>query len=410
MAVIICDISAWEYWRTPPVVAGHPSCGAGHHAPDAHDHSSDDSQKGTIPKLRANARKVDALIQPRLLADLKGLSLPVHVLTDEPAGFHPTSIAKPAGIPHGFRPHCAVDIGGGLSVLSPEATLLMQPRHRSSHLSDAALLSKMMFEATGIFTIPPTGERVRQAIEDLWGLGAFEEGRLASEGVYGFSDANGRPLGDHDRWGNRIEWRPILDKRGGQTNMWKRPPLTSVEELGSLLATLDPTGRSRSFSVVRRALAMTRNGAASPAEVQANLLLCSTTHNGGESWGDPFLNRHVHFTDNARKLAHASFAIADSIWPEHRSILEVQGEEYHTDDLGYRLLSGRTAALESMGYSIAEILPFQMADLELFDAILTSLGKRLGFSPCKPTAAHLRRRDELHHELFSMPYEPTATA
>lgn len=406
MSTIICDISAWEYWRTPPDVMDARPLGtaATHHPYDAPDPNG---PKPPVPRLRANARGADALLHSRLLTDLKGLSLPIRIFTDDVASYRRGIISQPRRIPANLPPRCIASLGGGLSILTPEATLLLLPgRPGASHLTNAVRLAKVMFEAAGIFTLTPSEPRLQTTIDALFKSGAFNPDQFTSDGVYGYSDARGIPLGNHDRWGNKIQWRPVLNRRGQLTDMWKRPPITCVENIAELLDEISRNADSRTYSVQRRALSMAMNGSASPAETKACLLLCAGVHNGGESWGNPFLNRHIPYTHDAKILANRECAIGDLLWPDRKTLLEVQGEEFHADDLGFRLASGRTAALESMGFSVAEITPAQMADLELFDALLPSLGKKLGFVPHVPTAAYLKRRSELHRELFCMPYGP----
>lgn len=78
--VIICNISAWQYWATPPALrdasaffGGLPSSG-----------DTFVSQK-SLP-TRGNARTADRMIAYRSQSDLIGVSHPVHAMVDEHAG------------------------------------------------------------------------------------------------------------------------------------------------------------------------------------------------------------------------------------------------------------------------------------------------------------------------------------
>lgn len=81
-------------------------------------------------------------------------------------------------------------------------------------------------------------------------------------------------------------------------------------------------------------------------------------------------------------------------------ILEVHGEAFHADREGFRQGYGRTAALESMGYAVAELTYAQMADYHALETLMPVLAAKLGM-PLKPrTAAFIKRRKHLHGELF----------
>ena len=399
--VIICDISAWQYWGTPPLLSRVPIADE---SPLALPVDATTALQG-VPRVRSNARESSRLVQGRLLEDLKGLRLPVHVMTDDTASHRGNEIVVPHRVaPWVSRDHL-VDIGGGLHVLSPAATLCSQPRRRpGDDFAEAVLLAKMMYELTGIFALAPITARTNGALTALDRSGLLDPRLFKAGVVYGFSDELGRRLGDHDDRGEPLSWTPVFDGLGGYVGMWKRPALTSVEEIGLVMDSLGCVGER---SPKRRALAMVSDGAASPLEAKAHMLLCSGRKNGGEGWGRPFLNRRIVYSEQAASLAHARWCYADELWVEQRGILEVLGEGFHADDQGFRLVSGRTAALESMGFTVAEVVHEQMSDLELFDAILPALGRKLGFVPCERTPAFLKRRNELHRELFCMPYGPS---
>lgn len=183
-------------------------------------------------------------------------------------------------------------------------------------------------------------------------------------------------------------------------------PLTSTEALAVSLSELSDI---RYLDASARALELCVNGAASPAEAQAYLLLCANRRLGGEGFPKPKLNMRIDYSPAARRLVGRSFAVADCLWPEPRKILEVNGEAFHANSDGFLVETARRPALESMGYTVAEVTPAQMADLSLFDTMLPVIAEKLGFPLKRPTAAFLRARDRLHHELFSCPYEPAWT-
>lgn len=116
--------------------------------------------------------------------------------------------------------------------------------------------------------------------------------------------------------------------------------------------------------------------------------------------GSPDLNREIIYSREAARIAGASHCYGDAVWPGMRSVVEVDSDGFHADDLGFRVVTGRNAALRSMGYNVVELTTFQLADLEQLDALLPVYAEQLGFPLQERTPAFLRRRDALHRELF----------
>lgn len=394
MTIIICGASAWQYHRTPPLLRD-----AELDPKRIRASAIDDLDLALRSKaLRANASETERLIGGRLLHDLKGLTLPVHVMVDSPSpSLRRTRLVAPHRMPSCLSGTALQDLGNGLKILPPTLSVLIRP-----DVTSPIRRALIMFEACGIFSLTPHTSPLELTAHELTLHGSLCREQFAHSGVFGYSDELGRPLGEVDPLGLRRSWTPAFDRMGNLTDLWLRPPLTNVEELEALLPSLRGI---RGIKEAARGLEITRNGASSPAEVFCALMLCSGTWAGGESWGSPDLNRRIALSPEAQALAHRSFCIADILWPESSSILEVEGREYHADRQGFRIATGRRAALESMGYNLAEITYEQMANLELFDAVLPSLGKRLGFEPRTRTEAFLKRRNRLHSELFSKPYE-----
>lgn len=395
MAIIICNISAWQYWRTPPLLrdveidvrsAPLPApmgCGL----------------NSELLNSRKDAREADQKIQSRLLTELKAVVPPVHVMVEDSCGLRPSRFTVPHAIPKLLSPSDTVSLGAGLYVLTPEATLCLMGSSFGS-----AQLAKMICEACGIFALVPQTERLCCVVNELVESQVLVPETFKYKGIYGYSDSKGIPLGGLDDYGEPLDWIPSFNRRGQITDLWKRPALTNIEHIKACADRLGIGKRNN----LRKALEMSANGAASPAEAKAYLMLCSGALNGGESWGRPDLNRRVYFTPEASKLAHQSFCIADMFWPSHKADLEVQGEEYHADDLGFKLETGRNAALESMGHAVAELTYEQMADLDLWDTILPTLAAKTGFGLSRRTSTFLKRREELHFELFGKDFEPCA--
>lgn len=393
--VVLFDVSAWEYLRTPPLVASvdlaHDEAAA--HLPECR------MLLDASARLRKNARAAEAAVCGRLLTDLKGLSLPVHVMCDGSCGQYKSKFVHVHRIPRGFTRFHMESIGNGLYVPTPEAAICFQGQLRST-----PGVAKMIYEACGLFSLCPQNERTQLAIRHLESAGLISRGCVAPDKrIYAYYGEDGNPLCFLDLEGEPLPWEPCYDRTGKLTELWKRPPLTSVEDLAVVASQLSGV---RYLDVVVRALGMCRDGAASPAEAKANMIVCFDPRNGGEGWGDPKLNMRIPYSEKARRLARAEYAVADCLWAGEKDILEVNGEAFHADARGYRVETGRRPALESMGYEVLELTPAQMGDLETLETLLENFARQTGRVLRKRTAHFLRMREKLHGELFGHPYEP----
>ena len=388
METTICGISAMQYAMTPPLLRDVTL--------NPEDLRRSASAGGiSVPRrlfiTRADSRDADRLVRGRLCGELKGISLPVQAYVGK--GQSPRRSSCVAVRPREDERILShrMPLGNGLHVLSPEAALCTISEGMSP-----IKLAELIFSACGIYSLLPCTKRCQLAAEGLLSDGVLDATNFTYASILGYSDERGVPLAHVDWAGNCLPWSPVFDRKGKLTNMWKRAPLTSVAEIARVADEFELGPRHP----LRRALGMALNGSGSPAETKALLLLCSGVWNGGESFGKPDLNRRVGFTREAGSLAHGNFCIADALWVEHKRILEVNGTAFHADRDGFRISSGRTAALENMGYTVADLLYEQMADLKLFDAVLPTLAEKLGFALQKRTTAFLQRRNHLHKSLF----------
>lgn len=392
--VVISGLSAWEYWRTPPQLrdawmdpallqAWHPN----------------DPQTALLTEpLRANAREEERLVKNRLLSDLKGISTPVDIISNSTAR-RPSRLIHARRRPVWLEKEDVCDLGNNLYILSPAATMIDLCKRL-----DTLALAKLMFEACGIFTIPPQNSRIELTINDLCTRGAISAQLSKREGLAAYLDEKGRPCCDYTPDGvEERSWQPVFTRSGTMSDMWKRPPLCTPDQLRESVRS---HANARSIAKAAQAYSAILPGAASPAEVFAILLLCADPSMGGEGWDRPRLNQRIALSKEAANLAHQHSCVADAYWPANKSILEVHGETFHADELGFRLDYGRSAGLESMGFTVAEITYEQLASLERLDTMLPALAKKLGFEPHPKNPSFLKRRSDLHEALFGTPYEP----
>ena len=108
----------------------------------------------------------------------------------------------------------------------------------------------------------------------------------------------------------------------------------------------------------------------------------------------------IDFTEDAQRLSGRRYAVGDQVWPDSKIIVEVNGEAFHADRQGFKVGSGRTAALEAMGYEVFEITYDQMSDPVKLEARLAVLSKKIGFRLQRRTVRFIERRAALIDELF----------
>ena len=345
--------------------------------------------------MRSNAREVDALLSGRLLCDLKGLTLPIHVMVDEHTTRKNTNFVIMHQLPHAYPLERIVPIGNGLGVEDPAMSLCRSCSKRAiTHIACA------MFEACGTYALCPDTSQIKRALELLLGNRETADALKQTESpLREFYDAAGRHV-THDK---EAPWQLAFDRADSPTRLWKRPPLSSTQELKTLCDALKGMRGTKDAGL---AIRLVDNGSASPLESKAHLLLFSGRRNGGEWLAHPWLNRRIDFSDSARALAGNRYCIGDMVFPLAKAVIEVNGFAFHADRQGFSIQSGRTAALKSMGYRVIDLNYQQLSNLEQLDSLLPAIAHDLGL-PLRPkTTTFLKRREILHTNLFDTnPYE-----
>lgn len=390
---IVCDLSAWQYWSTPPAIrkAILPLELAITSMPE------DDEFPASVLAPRKNARIADAIVASRLFAELKGVSLPVQMI----ACSQKSRLVTPLVHPHRMRVDLAdselYDLGGGLAVTSPEATL----RHLARKHSFGFVLQKM-YEACGIYALVPQTSRVKATVNLLVEEGALSRDAIgAMPSISAFYDASGTIVSHVNSEGKALDWKPAVDRSGNITDLWKRPQLVSLDSLLMHTETAAQVRRARGVACALRAARQVMEGSGSPLESKAAIMLFAARNIGSEHLTRAKLNHTVELTDEAKLLAKQDSCIADALDSQRGLIFEVNSKAFHADRDGFVERSGRRAALENMGYTVMDITNDMLSDLEQFDAFLTSLEKKGGIRLRKKSAPFLQRRDLLHAELFS---------
>lgn len=386
----VADISAWAYACAPPLVRDIAIPDERAVAPPPY--GADYPASLLVPRGRPS--ELAGRVRGRMLSDLKGLEPPLFAMRSDPVdGSSGRLISWHRASSWLTDRHCE-DIGNGLYVVLPEYALMQMARSLSP-----ARLALLMCEACGIYTLAPQTARVTLVVRDLVDQGVLTPGTVlgGDDYVREFADARGRRVAFADAWGDDLGWRLCFDRLGNPTDLWKRPPLTSHARLEEVVAELRG---ARGIRTASRALTLSCDGSASPAESRALMMLCGPAREGGEGWPWPSINRRIDFDEQAKRLAGTTYAIADAVWMEQRTILEVNGFGSHADRQGFHEQEGRTAALEHMGFTVLSLTYPQMEDLELFESRTQTLAQRLGFPLKSRTRAFLTRREGLHRELF----------
>lgn len=389
--VILCDISAWQYWRTPPVLRSIDIPLDLALAPAENDGLA--MPKRTIMP-RSNAREPERLILPRLLTDLKGLTFPVHVYAGSPTNRTASDLICVHRTPAWLPSSEVAPLGNGLSVVSPSFALCHSPIWRSK-----IEIARAMGEACGIFAIHHETKQTSCVLNQLLASNKL----MPNKGSYqpsipGFLDVNGNRLPLTSSNGSPLPWILSFDRNNRPTELWKRPPLTSTESLASLLSEL---GKQRGTLEARLALNLIQDGFASPLETQVFMLLCSSSQIGGLQLPKPYSNRMIKYDQKARSLSGSRHCFADFLWLNKQVVLEVNGMAFHADREGFILQSNRNAALKSMGFSVFDINFNQLKNLERFETVMEPLWKSLGLRRSFSEGAARSNRASFHQKVLT---------
>lgn len=389
--VIITGTSAWEYWRTPPLIREVTL-----------------DQEEVLARIPANSKlsialcegvsrgrasKLAGRLRNRLLTDLKGIRLPIHAASDESKYVCRNSLLYVRKMSLERLKEWAWPLGNGIYVSSPEQAVTQM-------VSEATRIKTLqqIYEACGsyaVFTPNLQSQLAICAIENELGPLGWEA--LDTPGALDYADADGARshlLAEQDE---HFLWKPCLDRNKRLTTLWRRPAISSAQSFEEFAFSI------RYLHGLRRIRELTPyiiDGSASPIETNMVLICCLPAHMGGEAWEHPILNMRIDLSPAAQKLSGTAYCIGDQVWPHIKLVIEENGEAYHSDRDGFALASGRRAALEAMGYIVQEINYRQMSDLEQLDQILLTIAEKAGFSSQPRTPAFIKSRYELCHDLF----------
>lgn len=388
MATIICNISALEYHRTPP---------------QARDVILDAAflSAETIPSIirrpNINASQDVHAIHENVCASLKGISFPVHISNTEGRRTR-TPVLKWHDLPK-LKRRDLIPLAEGLFVTSPARTLLDLCYNRSR-----ATIALLLMEFCGLYTVVPT---IRPILEALSSISQSSYTSADNKRLAAYYGTKGNVLSFSDSNGRRLPWTACTSATNQPSMLWKRPPICTIDELIDLVAHVPSI---KGADTLREAIAMSAPGSASPLETQIALLLGPSKRRGQEAVPRFFLNHQVPLPLDIAEILRTSVLVPDISWfSKGRKLVgscEVDGAAHHDgqDDTRKRKFYGdsaRRAALSHIGGSAITITYPQVANLESWDLVVDLIYRMLKLKRRKPTALFLKKREQLHREIFN---------
>lgn len=353
---------------------------------------------------RANSTPAARTLKAHLLGELKGVSLPIHIVVTGRAmarskhiAWHETRFDYPA--------EDLIHIGDGLFVTTPLRTLL----DLAPSCSLVGLL-RVLFSMCGLYAICPKTTRMEAALTTMAARGSISS--RASRSISAFYGVDGTPLDMAGAQGGLPAWEPCFDKNGVLTDLWKRPPLITVDELG---AWLNGIGPQPGLSRLQRAAGLVMPGSASPAETLFAILSHLPRSLGGEGLERSLLNRRIELNEaGARALGHRT-CVGDATWraPDggvRKTCIEVEGAAFHETgrsmtwrNVPARDDHARANALRASGFDVIPVTWAQMARIDMWEVLMDVVAESLGVRRRGQTAAFMAQRVKLRGEMLGLP-------
>lgn len=335
MEEVLCDISAFRLYRTPPAVLElfDP-------LPSAHDQAT-----------RQMLRKIP-LVQ-------YVLGSPLHFLVENE---NARTCAK--HIKHhlwtGELPLGSIWQTEGLGkITSPEMTLLLMARHVSP-----VRLALCMYEFCGLFSVYKIPPELKTRIESKIA------GRLSSYGT----------------------WQQVRDSRGNPTDLWNRPALLTTDTLHKFASDNAHAYGGQTFA---RAASMVAGVTRSPLEAEAALLLSLPRRQGGHGLAVE-TNRTIQLSPKAKKIYRHEYCVADLYIesPDSNQIVDIecQGSSIHSGEAAVTSDANRTTALESMGIHVVQITYADIRSSERLELIAEHIAAKLG-TQYRPRTAKMKEAE-----------------
>lgn len=195
-------------------------------------------------------------------------------------------------------------------------------------------------------------------------------------------------------------WERVVDTKGNDTNLWKRPPLLSAADIAAFAK---QAAGLRGVKQLRWAAEHMTGQTASPFEVQTSILVSLPRNEGG--MGINIANNvRIPLSDAARSLYDKTCCYADilieSVTDSMGVILECQGRSAHDSEAASLSDAERTTALTSMGYDVIQITYGQIKDKRSFGNLAELIHKKAGLPYTPKIKQECDAEDALRQELL----------
>lgn len=345
METILCGASAFQFHRIPPIVLTIIE-----DAPDLSTRSG-----------RRRLKHLDAF--------LDYIDLPLEVLVTDRARRADLSMMKTRYFCRELPMGSIKEIDAYHAVTSPALTLLTM----ASDLNEIQL-AMATYELCGRFSVcrlRPEHKMALAQVKQQWG--SMEYGG----------------------------WSPVLDFRGNITDLWKRPPLVTLDEL---YRSAQEYQGCHGVKGLRRALEWVRGCCASPFEVQAVMRLCGSRRKGGEGFGPVMLNSRMEFHAAAREASSLSHCYIDIFFPgnEHHGpyAIECQGRVVHGESGITSFDANRLLGLQQMGVKATLVTSEQLYDQSRYEHLARLVARELAAPYREKTELMKRAEGDLCRNLF----------
>lgn len=322
MKDLLCDISAFRYWRLPPqALALCPP----------------------LPRPEEDRQRYGLARNPTAAVVL---GLPLHTLVGtRNKRTCPASVRQRLFL--GELPRESVlETEHGFLVTSPLLTAFIMSRH----LTDLQLLL-VLAEMCGLFTVCALPAALEAELSR-----AIESGAIPA--TFG--------------------WARCPSEDGAVSNLWRRDALVLDGDLDRFCSDVCGMRYGKRFVAVSHLVPL---GAASPFEVETYLLLGLPRSLGGEGFCGIELNVEVALSASARAIVGKSRVYIDlllsSLDGERQVAIECQGKGSHGRAGDGLRDADRMTALQAMGYDVFLLTHGQISDEDRFRAIVKAVCRLL---------------------------------
>lgn len=375
MDTTICGATAYQYWRTPPIVrilaaAPGDDLSLARYVGEEELTVFRIAIAEQLPLAKAcstpwrNAGRSLKTIREACPLVAPSAELPVEILVNSQAQRHACEMTRTRYWKDELPLGSVSEIAEDLSVTSPAFTMLQLAS--SSSVVQTALLTSELCGTYAVYRAPLCIATQLQ--------------RMINRGDLPTVDG----------------WRPALSPDGKLTELWSRPPLVSVSDLEDIVARSDSRNGKRTLL---QAIQLVKPYAASPFETQAGMLLGNSPRRGGEGFGDFSHNERVDLTSEARLLAQRECCYCDLYWADGLDV-ECQSAAFHDNRASYISDADRTAALRLVGVEVLPLRHAQLKDPKRFAAFSNAVARALDRPERRKTDAQLSASYDLREELF----------